>query len=235
VDPPPDQPGTGVSLEQQAAYLTGALERVRREWPWVELMTVWNLAPAVPGDPFGGYSLLDAAGNPRPAYRAWQHAPTAGEQRRREAEEGESGRARTQPDRVPVLAEDVLIHLGDSELPPPERPLYAGRNPSQVWTGGFYLVDPGRSAWTLWLELNQQNEVGVSLTLNGVTLSPDLPVADFARRWLTVRRGVPAVVLKPGYNELTVTGVRLAPDLQHKNYTWNDFEFRNIRLVRDAH
>ena len=234
VDPPPDQPGTGVSLEQQAAYLTGALQRVRREWPWVELMTVWNLAPAVPGDPFGGYSLLDAAGQPRPAYRAWQLAAAAGDPRRREAGEGERGRAKTQPDRVAVLAEDVLIHLGDSEVPSPEWPLYGGRNPSRVWSGGFYLVDPGRSDWTLWMELEQQNEVGVRVTINGTPLSPDLPVADFARRWLSVRRRVPVGLLRPGYNELAVAGVRLAPDLQHKNYTWNDFEFRNIRLVRGS-
>jgi hypothetical protein len=232
VDPPPDQPGTGVSLEQQAAYLTGALEWVRREWPWVELMTVWNLAPAQPGDPFGGYSLLDAAGEPRPAYRAWQSAAAAGSQSRREAEEGERAAAKTQPGRVPVLAADALIHLGDSEVPPPEWPLYGGRNPSTVWIGGFYLRDPGRSDWTLWLELEQQNEVGVRVTINGTALSPDLPVADFARRWLSVRRRVPITLLRPGYNELAVTGVRLAPDLQHKNYTWNDFEFRNIRLLR---
>jgi hypothetical protein len=234
VDPPPDQPGTGVSLDQQAAYLTGALERVRREWPWVGLMTVWNLAPATPGDPFGGYSLLDAAGQPRPAYRAWQRVAVAGDQSRREAEEGERSGARTQPDRVPVLAEDVVIHLGDSDVPAPEWPLYGGRNPSQAWTGGFYLVDPGRSDWTLWIELEQQAEVGVRVTVNGTALAPDLPVADYARRWLSARRRVPVGLLRPGYNELAVTGVRLAPDLQHKNYTWNDFEFRAIRLVRES-
>jgi hypothetical protein len=135
---------------------------------------------------------------------------------------------------VPVLAEDVVIHLGDSDMPAPEWPLYGGRVPSTIWSGGFYLVDPGRSDWTLWIELEQQAEVGVRVTVNSTPLAPDLPVADYARRWLSARRRVPVGLLRPGYNELAVAGVRLAPDLQHKNYTWNDFEFRNIRLVRES-
>ena len=76
----------------------------------------------------------------------------------------------------------------------------------------------------------QQNEYGVSVTINGVTLSPDLPLADFARRWLTVRRHVPVSALRPGYNELKITTVRLAPDLQHDEFAWDDFQIRNVRL-----
>ena len=59
IDPPRDQTDIRVSLEQQATYLVEALELIRREWPWVELITVWNLSRPTPGDPFGGYSLLD--------------------------------------------------------------------------------------------------------------------------------------------------------------------------------
>ena len=69
VDPPPSQPDIGVTLTQQANYLVEALALIRREWPWVELVTVWNLSRPTPGDPFGGYSLLDSEGEPRPAYR----------------------------------------------------------------------------------------------------------------------------------------------------------------------
>jgi hypothetical protein len=65
VEPPPGQPEIGVSPAQQATYLTGALDRVRREWPWVKLVTVWNLSQPEVGDPFGGYSLVDPAGKPR--------------------------------------------------------------------------------------------------------------------------------------------------------------------------
>lgn len=234
VEPPPDQPDIAVSLSQQAAYLTGAAERVRREWPWVELVTVWNLSMPERGDPFGGYSLLDPAGEPRPAYEAWRRASRA---RVREAISavqvatgaflGETRRAAV----VPVLAEDAVVHLGDSDLPSPWWPLFGGRKPSIAWTGGFYLRDPGSADWMLVLELMQQNELGASVAINGVALSPDLPLGDFARRWLTVRRRVPVSALRPGYNELVVTTVRLSPDLQHDEFVWDDFQIRNVRLV----
>jgi hypothetical protein len=226
VDPPPDQPDIGVSLTQQGAYLTGALDRVRREWPWVELVTVWNLSQPEPGDAFGGYSLIDLTGEPRPAYGMWRQAVGS---KKLEAK-GKDGV--TEVPVVPILAEDVIVHLGDSDLLSPWWPLFAGRKPSIAWTGGFYLRDPGASDWMLLLELMQQNEIGASLVVNGVALSPDLPLEDFARRWLTVRRDVPASVLRPGYNQLTVTTARLAPDLQHDEFAWDDFQIRNVRLVR---
>jgi hypothetical protein len=234
VEAPPDQPGIAVSPAQQAAYLTAALERTLREWPWVELFTVWNLSRPGPGDPFGGYSLLDPAGQPRPAYTAWQEMVGAGD-RKTSRVSPRRGQAQTrevsaQPDVVPILAEDVIVHLGDSDLLSPWWPLYAGRKPSPVWTGGFYLRDPGGSDWTLALELMQQNEVGASIAVNGVALSPDLPQMDFARRWLTVRRRVPVAALRPGYNQVTVTAARLAPDLQHAEFAWDDFQIRNIRI-----
>ena len=74
IDPPRDQTDIRVSLEQQATYLVESLELIRREWPWVELITVWNLSRPMLGDPFGGYSLLDESGQPRPAYEAWRQA-----------------------------------------------------------------------------------------------------------------------------------------------------------------
>jgi hypothetical protein len=132
---------------------------------------------------------------------------------------------------VSVLAEDAIVHLGDSDLPSPWWPLYAGRKPSITWTGGFYLNDPGSSGWVLALELMQQNEFGASIAINDVALAPDLPLQDFSRRWLTVRRPVPVSVLRPGYNELTVTTARLSPDLQHDGFAWDDFQIRNVRLM----
>jgi hypothetical protein len=246
VDPPPDQPDIGVSPTEQGAYLTGALDRVRREWPWVELVTVWNLSQPEPGDAFGGYSLIDPTGDPRPAYEMWRQAVGSEELEARGSGQepagwGQEAKGRDQSDQptsaaeiqvVPILAEDVIVHLGDSDLPSPWWPLFAGRKPSIAWTGGFYLRNPGASDWALVLELMQQNEIGASVAINGVDLSPDLPIEDFARRWLTVRRRVPVSALRPGYNELTVTTARLAPDLQHDEFAWDDFQIRNVRLVR---
>ncbi len=223
VAPPPEQLDLKVGLSQQAAYLDGALERIEREWPWVELVTVWNLSRLKPEHPFAGYSLFEVDGAPRPAYRAWQEAV------------GNRGRTSLQSEQgntVPILGEDVIIHLGDTDLKPPWWPLFAGRKPSLTWTGGFYLPDPGDVDWELRLELMQQNEIGATIDINGVTLSPDLPTQDFTRRWLAVSRIVPIGALLPGYNELTVTTVRLAPDLQHDDFVWDDFQIRNVRLER---
>jgi hypothetical protein len=63
-----------VSEEEQASYLTGAFQRVRRDWPWVEMLTVWNLCYGRPlEDEMGGYSLVEPDLTPRPAYQALQN------------------------------------------------------------------------------------------------------------------------------------------------------------------
>ncbi len=226
VSPPDDQPDIGVTPQQQAQYLVDALEMVRRRWPWVELVTVWNLSIPAADDPFAGYSLLDADGQPRPAYHAWRQAVAGWAV-------GPS-RQVDQPPVVPILPRGNTVHLGDSDLPPPWFPLYGGRRPALSWSGSFYLVDPGQSDWFLLLELMQQNEVGVLVAVNGHPLFPDLPQQDLARRWLTVRLHTPAAVLQAGYNRLTITTARLLPDAQQPDFTWDDFQLRNIRLCRNS-
>jgi hypothetical protein len=202
------------------------LALIRRDWPWVDLVTVWNLSQPTPGDPFGGYSLLDSNGRPRPAYAAWQQA--AGSRVERGVPLPVEAPQRNP---VPILAADAVIHLGDSDLQPPWQPLFGGRKPSLTWTGGFYLAEPGSTDWELRLELMQQNEIGATVMINGVPLTPPLPQQDFTRRWLTVRRTVPVELLQPGYNEVTFTTVRLLPDAQQADFVWDDYQFRNVRLV----
>jgi GH35 family endo-1,4-beta-xylanase len=226
VDPPPEQPDIGVTLDQQAAYLVEALELVRQNWPWVELVTVWNLSQPGPDDPFGGFSLFDPTGQVRPAYGAWRQAVAALNQR------AAPERVIEAHNPVAILGEDVIIHLGDTDLQPPWWPLFGGHKPSLTWTGGFYLPDPSLTAWVLRLELMQQNEVGANISINGTRLSPDLPQQDFTRRWLTVSRPVPGSILRSGYNQLTIETVRLLPDAQHDEFVWDDFQIRNIRLER---
>ena len=226
VEPPPGQADIVVDLDQQATYLVQALEIIRRDWPWVELVTVWNLSVPGPADPFGGYSLLDPSGQPRPALAAW--SAVAGS---RQAQ-GLVPRQPAAAAHVAVLEHDVIIHLGDTHLQPPWWPLFGGRKPSLTWTGSFYLVEPGALDWTLSLELMQQNEIGSVLAVNGIPLTPDLPQQDFTRRWLTVQRVVPVELLKAGHNELTFTTVRLLPDAQQDEFVWDDFQVKNVRLVR---
>lgn len=231
IAPPAEQADIKVNLAQQADYLVEALDIIRREWPWVELVTVWNMSQPTPGDPFGGYSLLDSAGQPRPAYEAWRqevgHTIPEVVSFRKGERDGEA------QDIISILARDAIIHLGDTDVKPPWWPLYGGRKPSITWSGGFYVTDPGTQDWTLLLELLQQNETGNSIIINGIPLSPDLPQQDFTRRWMTIRRTVPASLLRPGYNEITFITVRLAPDVEQEGYVWSDYQFRNVRLVRE--
>ena len=67
--------GEWMTEELQAEYLERALEIIRTEWPWVEMVFVWHLnaAPYAGIDSkFAGFSLTDEHANPRPAYRAIQ-------------------------------------------------------------------------------------------------------------------------------------------------------------------
>jgi hypothetical protein len=226
IAPPPEQADIKVSEAMQADYLAQAMAYIDREWPWVELVTVWNLAVARPGDPFTGYSLLDEQGQPRPALAAWQAA--AGHPEQRVTPPGQ----KPNPAEIHILARDVLIHLGDTDLLPPWWPLFGGRKPSLSWSGGFYIAETSSEPWTLLLELMQQNEIGATVAINGVPLSPDLPQQDFTRRWLTVRREVPPELLRPGFNQFTVTTVRLVPDAQQSEFEWDDFQIKNVRLVK---
>jgi len=70
---PPDWAGEPsiwgqVDESQQAAYLSAALERAQRDWPWLGLMIWANFQPAVPSDnALWGFALVDQKGEPRPA------------------------------------------------------------------------------------------------------------------------------------------------------------------------
>ena len=78
VEPPPDYGFVAyTSLDEQASYLTRAFQ-LGREWGYVGPMIIWNLnfcqVVGVTGEQCL-WSLLDPAGNPRPAYLAVQAMP----------------------------------------------------------------------------------------------------------------------------------------------------------------
>ncbi|MCX7855688.1 MAG: beta-galactosidase, partial [Anaerolineae bacterium] len=77
-----------VDGETQAEYTVGALERARREWPWVGAMCLSHFQPdlSLPAPGTGtpdarrhwGFALVGPDGTPRPAYDAvaeWAHRP----------------------------------------------------------------------------------------------------------------------------------------------------------------
>jgi hypothetical protein len=87
------------------------------------------------------------------------------------------------------------------------------------------------NGWTLRLEymhnLAQTNAVRLNDHLLGY-----IPARDNAPTWVSVALPVPADLLRPGYNELTVEVSRLSPDYQQSDFTWGDVQFRRIRLER---
>jgi len=112
------------------------------------------------------------------------------------------------------------------------RPLYGARNPSLVWQGGFYVPRRGGlDRWTLRLEYMHSTAQTNAVRLNDHLLGY-LPARDNAPTWVSVAFPVPAGLLRPGYNELTVEVSRLAPDYQKSDFTWGDVQFRRIRLER---
>jgi hypothetical protein len=76
-DSPGYEFGNQVSYEQQAAYIVGAMRRVKEQYPWVGAMFLWNLnfAPlwAQQGRPLheqASFSIVNGDWSPRPAYLA---------------------------------------------------------------------------------------------------------------------------------------------------------------------
>jgi GH35 family endo-1,4-beta-xylanase len=123
-----------VTPQQQADYLTGAWRRARREWPWLQVFTVWNLSQGPRSEPFdraqdrpaeglpptdekAGYSLLDESGEPKPAYHALQAELNRrwGHRLARWVERTQAALLEGVPSVVTILAADEAVHLGDSE------------------------------------------------------------------------------------------------------------------------
>ncbi len=223
-----------VSPQQQADYLVGALQRARREWPWLELVTVWNLGgERRPDNEMAGYSLLDEAGQPRPAYHALRQldkgldmpSPREAMAAVRQMAVERWGRPRYQ-----VLAEDAVIHLGDSDLPLPWMPLYRVRNPSTEWRGTVYVPQPGSGPWLLTLRLMQSNVWVNHVWVNGQRLEPAFPPEDFSGSWVSYSWEVPSDLLRPGANQVAVTVDRTVPLLQAAPFSWDDLQIKDVVL-----
>ena len=214
-----------VSLAHQADYLVGAFQRAQQEWPWLTMMAAWTLSRSLPTeDEKQGYNMLDELGRPRPVYFAFRELA-------RRAPRSSDERTRQQAGRVEILASDVTLHLGDSELPPPWRPLRKGANPADTWEADFYILDPGTEDWTLYAELMQPNERTSTVYINGQRLTPNLPVEDYSRTWTAHTWQVPINLLRPGLNRLQLQVGMDLPDYQQTGYVWDDVQIRHVFLA----
>jgi GH35 family endo-1,4-beta-xylanase len=107
-----------VTPQQQADYLTSAWRWARREWPWLQVFTVWNLSQGLPSsNEMAGYSLLDESGEPKPAYHALRTELNRrwGHRLARWVDRTQAAMSDPVPSVVTILAADEAVHLGDSE------------------------------------------------------------------------------------------------------------------------
>jgi polysaccharide biosynthesis protein PslG len=241
-----------VTPEEQAAYLAQAESLAPRLWPWLGLLAVWNLDGADSPE-WGGYSLLDAGGQPGPAYRALRQLPRPW--RLPDSSQVAAAVAHfidrwRSPGPITALAPDAVIHLGDSDYSQPWMPLYGNRNPSTAWEGVFYVPDAALAAgnsgpamqndcgrdgdrcWRLSLRLMQSNAWGNDIWINGHRLDPSLPEGDFTNSWFTVTLHVPPGMLQPGPNQLRLTISRAVPLLEDRGFTWDDLQIKDVVLLR---
>jgi hypothetical protein len=225
VDGTGDAAWQNVTEQQQADYLAGAFNRAGQDWPWLGMLTVWNLGDGS-DNAWPGYNLLDPSGDPRPAYlalrAAFRPSPLA----------GPGASPPPAPDRVHALAADAMIHLGHRQIGAPWVPLYGNASPSTRWHGTAYVHGPGNAAWQLRMRIMQSNDWGNFVWVNGQRLDPVMPTEDYSNSWVTGTWQVPAGLLKEGPNEVRVTIDEALPPLQDTALNWDDIQFNDIVLLR---
>jgi hypothetical protein len=219
-----------VTEEQQAAYLAGAFQRAREQWPWLERMVVWNLSVGLePDDEKRGYSIVGDGYRPRAAYEALAAMPKAAGLETTTVPRSRGGV-------VEILARDVAIRLGDVDtLHPHWTRIYGGEAPCRFWRGEFYVDRPEETVWQLTVEIMQVEEQGNLVKVNGVPLDPvAIPLRgklDFASSWTTAFVDVPAGLLVSGLNIVEVLDSPRLSVYQDGHAAFESLQFRNVRLV----
>jgi len=224
----PEQQWLRVTEDQQASYLIGAFEKARREWPWLELLTVWHLSAGLPADDEKrGYGIVYDDYRPRPAYEALAatlpHRPLL-------SPETATVKA------VEILSPDVAVRLGDVDTFYPHwARLHCRQVPCRRWTGQFYVDDPGPSPWRLSMEIMQVEEHGNLIRINGHALEPPaIPLRgkpDFASVWTVAELSVSPGVLLPGLNVIEVQLSPRLPVYHGGHVRFESLQFRGIRLA----
>jgi len=109
-----------------------------------------------------------------------------------------------------------------------------GRDFSPTWQGEFFLTSNQASqAYTILLETMQVVQSTNQLFINGVEIThlQARPRPDITSTWVTQRFNVPASVLHPGVNTLSIAVGPRGAARQYLWTRWENMQFRNIRLV----
>ena len=201
--------GQAVTLGQQAEYTAAAFGRASVDWPWLQLLAVWNLGGE--GHPeAGGYSLLEANGEPRPVFTALQKANGLLPPRLPRS----SGSLT--PDYRQVLAADAVIQLGGDLSTP--------NGARRAWLGTVYVPDVGARSWTLTMQIAQTGAWDQTVWVNGTRLAPASPPANSGGQWATAAWTAPGSLLRLGPNEIRVS--------LDENHPTSALQIKDIVLTR---
>ncbi len=219
-----------VTPQQQAEFLVDAFEFAMDNWPWLQLMAVWNLSRASVQDEIAGYRIVVDDYQPLPAYRALAEMDKPPQAFREVPFSSHHV--------VQIIASDVVIHLGDSSaVNPGWSPLYCDTAPCRKWTGHFYVPshsDLPDATSALKMEIMQVEEQGNLVRINGKALFPQaIPLRsrpDFVTSWTTASMHVPGDVLRHGNNTIEVlASPRLVP--YQSEVRFESLQVRNIRII----
>gem|GEM_PF-6251598 len=201
--------GQAVTLGQQAEYTAAAFGRASVDWPWLQLLAVWNLGGE--GHPeAGGYSLLETNGEPRPVFTALQKANGLLPPRLPRS----SGSLT--PDYRQVLAADAVIQLGGDLSTP--------NGARREWLGTVYVPDVGARSWTLTMQIAQTGAWDQTVWVNGTQLAPASPPANSGGQWATAAWTAPGSLLRLGPNEIRVS--------LDENHPTSALQIKDIVLTR---
>ena len=214
-----------VTPQQQAAYTLAALDWARQRYPWVARIGLWELNGVA--DDYG-FALWEGPGKTTPVFAALaQRAADAPQPRGFETNRGAA---------VEILAPDVAIRLGDvGTLHPHWVHLHRGGDRfSPNWRGEFFLsqAQAGQD-FDLLLETLQVDQPTNRVLVNGQMIGRLQPRmrAEVTSTWVTQRLPVPAGLLQPGANTLTVVAGQRNPARQLATWRWENMMLRHIRLA----
>lgn len=222
--PDPAEAWQVVTSRQQTAYTLAALDWARQRYPWLAGAGLWELNGVA--DDYG-YALWEGPGRTTPAFDALTQR---------------AGKIQPSQDQpvdpaapVEILAPDVAIRLGDvGTLHPHWVHLHRGGNRfSPDWQGEFFLSQTqAGQAYELALETMQVDQPTNRVLVNGqwiARLQPRLR-GEATSTWVTQRFAVPAGVLQPGANTLTVVSGQRNPVVQLAAWRWENMMLRHALL-----